>query len=220
MRQITVEAAIGAGWDLMERGYYVRVGSGYPNQNIAASNRWGSDFHIPIHSNASGNTACGGTAGGTLVMYYSGSTRGRQLAEHLRLRVGEGSPGTNDITRTANEEELRETNMPAAYLETEFHDWKPGTNWLRNEEEWAWRIGYSVDDYLDYPPSGVQPPPADCGAMDYATQSGGTGDMLVFELLMQEDVVAGTRGVVTATNPTAGAILDDVAGDVSFGPCP
>jgi len=47
--------------------------------------------------------------------------------------------------------------MPAAYIETEFHDWETGVDWLTSYDgsgaydDWTWRIGWGVDSYLGYP---------------------------------------------------------------------
>jgi hypothetical protein len=106
-----------------------------------------------LHSNASGQDQCGGSGRGTRVFYYPGSTQGQNLSDKLRDTVGWSSPGEPDtiISQTNPFHELAFTNAKAAYLETEFHDWWGGKNWLVDYESWSWRIGYGVDLHLDYP---------------------------------------------------------------------
>ncbi|NOX24028.1 MAG: hypothetical protein GXP36_13205 [Actinobacteria bacterium] len=152
------EAAHGAGWDLRARGYYVRVGAADPDENVARSNGWGSGSkrrHIVIHSNANSGSSCPSSPenDGTTAMYVSSS--GKALAKNLWAKVGPASPGaegsqTSDVYYDALYE-LTATSMPAAYLETEYHDWVAGVGWLWSEENWAWRIGWAVDVTLGYP---------------------------------------------------------------------
>lgn len=73
---------------LVDRGYRVRIGHGDPGNAVTRSNNWGSDRHISMHSNASGQDQCGGSGRGTRVFYYPGSTNGQDLAGALRDTVG------------------------------------------------------------------------------------------------------------------------------------
>lgn len=154
---IVPAAASGEGSDLQARGYYVRVGAADPDENVIRSNGWlssGSDYHIPIHSNAHGSDNCGSysaSQSGTIVFHYPGSAAGEGLADSLAYTVGGESPGTTDYTTDATFYELSETRMPAAYIETEFHDWQTGVDWLKSYNDWTWRIGWGVDRYLGYP---------------------------------------------------------------------
>lgn len=153
MLRVAREAGI---WDnggsLWDRGYKVRVGRGDPDDNVQHSNNWGSNRHIPLHSNAHGNDQCGASNGGTIAFYYPGSGTGEDLARALKNKVGDSSPGgANERVDTANLYELSATSMPAAYLEAEFHDWMRGKDWLVDYSSWAWRIGWAVDVHLGYP---------------------------------------------------------------------
>ena len=97
---------------------------------------------------------------------FSGKARGhvrpwvdKPLSDELRWSVGPVSPGTNDYIcpnpgHTCTDfdlAELRETVAVAAYMETEFHTWTIGVNWLWDDWSWRWRIGVAVDQYLGYP---------------------------------------------------------------------
>ncbi len=149
------------GRNLTARGYEVRIGTGTLQSAIDNSNAWGADLHIPLHSN-SGPGGCASTnasAFGTNVIYRSGSTSGQALADQLRWSVGPASPGTNDYIclnpgdpcTIIDLGELRNTNAVAAYMESEFHSWTIGVNWLWSDYSWRWRIGVGVDQYLGYP---------------------------------------------------------------------
>lgn len=148
--------------NLLARGYRVRIGRGTVQSAIDNSNAWGADLHIPIHSNADVAGQCSRTDAsrfGTVVIYWSTSTNGQNLASQLRSTVGASSPGTNDMTcynpghpcTQITLGELRYTSAVAAYLETEFHTWTTGYNWIYNSPVWAWRIGWAVDSHLNYP---------------------------------------------------------------------
>lgn len=155
---LSYEAAIGAGLNLVERGYKVRIGTGSYTTNVTSSNNWGSNYHIPLHSNA-GVWDCTypfdyyAASTGTVVMYYSTSTHGKGMSESFRVRVGEqASPGKTDVKRYNNGlYEIYATNAYAVYLESGYHTFKPDKDWILGEENWAWRIGYSIDAYLGYP---------------------------------------------------------------------
>ncbi|RPF20475.1 N-acetylmuramoyl-L-alanine amidase [Myceligenerans xiligouense] len=138
--------------NLLERGYRVRRGTGTLNQNVNSSNNYGADLHVPIHSNAR-DERCGNTTRsnhGTLMMYVS--TAGRACADKFVRWFGPGSPGTNDVrSYRSNLGELNNTNAVACYLEMEFHTWKKGRDWLLGEQNYSWRVGRSVDEYLRYP---------------------------------------------------------------------
>ena len=152
MHALAHESAILGAGTFSSRGYKVRVGHGDPDDAVYRSNIWPADRHISLHSNAhGGSTGCGFSNGGTVVFYYPGSSVGSNLATNLKNALDESSPGTNDYTATHTLYELANTTAPAAYVETEFHDWVTGKNWLVDYQGWAWRIGWAVDVHLDYP---------------------------------------------------------------------
>jgi hypothetical protein len=151
------EAASGAGTDLKDRGYRVRVGRADPDENVSRSNGWGTDSmkrHISIHSNASSNPACPPGAGrGTRTFYYSAT--GHDLADDLWDTIKAASPGADgtraNSVKSSSLYELKETDAVAAYVEAEFHDWPGGVTWLEDYDTWSWRIGWAVDVHLGYP---------------------------------------------------------------------
>lgn len=153
--------------NLRGRGYKVRIGRGTVASAIRRSNRWKAHRHIPIHSNADVHNRCGrtGTAGfGTWLLYLDGHARAKNLSQTLKNTVGAysgfTSPGTgdrvcrniaDDCTQVKPLGELKYTNRPAAYMESEFHTWNRGHDWLGSSQQWAWRIAWAVDLHLGYP---------------------------------------------------------------------
>lgn len=156
-----------SGRNLRTRGYDVILGQGSTYQeNYSSSNYYGANIHLPMHSNArpsSENPRCTDTSSsffGTHVMYRSGNTLGQDLANALRYAIGPVSPGPNERVcynpgGGCTDIELLEvkTYATAAYIESEFHDWDIGAQWLwtPSSETWAWRVGVGVDQHLNYP---------------------------------------------------------------------
>jgi hypothetical protein len=140
---------------LVNRQYTVRIGTGLTNNNIANSDGWGSDLHIPVHSNASPWACSGGNMGsfGTLGLWYS--SKGLDIAEIFVDTIGASSPGTGDETRRRTDlGELRYTNAPAGYLEAGYHTSSTEMNWMHDFESWDWRLGWAVDWCAGYPRHG------------------------------------------------------------------
>jgi hypothetical protein len=155
--------------NLRARHYRVRIGRGTYVSAVSRSNAWGATRHVVLHSNAHRTRDCGNTMAsrfGTLGIYRQGSARGRDLTSKLTHAFGVAanrgprrSPGTHDFicanpvdpcTRI-NLYELRATQMPAAYMESEFHTWRAGYRWLETSPYWAWRLGWAVDWHLGWP---------------------------------------------------------------------
>lgn len=140
--------------DLLTRGYRVRIGDQGVSGNIASSNSWNATMHIPLHSNAAGSAACAApvdksTRGSHAL--WAGNP-GKKLGEAILYFLDTGSPGTDDRTVGRTDlGELNSTDAVASYLESEFHDWNRGMNWLRESNDWAWRIATGVDRCRGYP---------------------------------------------------------------------
>ena len=97
------------------------------DKTIKESNAWGSDLHIPIHTNAYN----GEVTGGTLVMLYSNGAENNKMGKAILDEVAAISPG-NDyaIWYRPSLAELNSTNAIAVYLEVEFHDTEEGAKWI------------------------------------------------------------------------------------------
>lgn len=84
---------------------------------VNASNSWGADLHICIHSNAGPRMA-----DGTMTMYMPGSANGRRIASLVQKHVAPLSPGTDiGLVTSPVFYETRAAAAPVAYLELAFH---------------------------------------------------------------------------------------------------
>lgn len=95
---------------------------------VAASNRFGADLHVPIHSNA-----CNGKASGTHLFCYSGdrNSAGYKACQAVLDVLGPVTPGAPDVIRAYPA--LYEVRYPAAttvYIEVDFHDVPSVAVWI------------------------------------------------------------------------------------------
>ena len=100
-------------------GFSTKYGQYDTMQNrVAASNKWGADMHIPIHTNA-----FNGKVGGTRIFYYAKNGYGDVASKCVYDELKDLSPGTSDNIKAAPDlYELWATNATAVYVEAEFHD--------------------------------------------------------------------------------------------------
>lgn len=95
------------------------------NDSIKESNSWGSDLHIPIHTNAGGGN-------GTLVMVYSNADKNMKPANCIYNNIQAITPGTINYGVRVNSSlaELNSTKAIAVYIECEFHDRQDLAQWI------------------------------------------------------------------------------------------
>lgn len=95
--------------------------------SIKESNKWGSDLHIPIHTNAGGGE-------GTVVFVYSKDANNMKYATPIYNAVQAVSPGKTDygVREYADLAELNATSATAVYVECEFHDNATLAKWIVN----------------------------------------------------------------------------------------
>lgn len=99
---------------------------------VAASNRWGADMHICIHTNA-----FNGKVQGTRLFCYSKSGEGYKACRSVMAALAPITPGDSDsITENPKLYELKNTNAVAVYVEIGFHD---------NKEEAAWIASHNPE---------------------------------------------------------------------------
>lgn len=120
--------------------------------SIAQSNQAGVDFHLAIHSNASGGVA--GSNKGTEVYYYPYSTRGQYAAEIFANNFKLIYPEPNRVRTvpTTTLGEVRRTNAPAILIEVAYHDNEEDATWIKNNiDAIAKNLVLSLTDYFDIP---------------------------------------------------------------------
>ena len=95
---------------------------------VAASNKFGADLHVPIHTNAAN-----GKATGTHIFCYdaSPSSAGYKACRAVLDVLGPLTPGAPDVVRAYSA--LYEVKHPAAttvYIEVDFHDVPRIAQWI------------------------------------------------------------------------------------------
>ena len=93
--------------------------------SIRESNSWGSDLHMPIHTNAGGGS-------GTMCMVYSDAAENMKYANPIYKAVQAVTPGKTEYGVRVQPQwaELNSTNMIAVYTEVDFHDNPTIAKWI------------------------------------------------------------------------------------------
>lgn len=95
-------------------------------EKCAASNAFGADLHVPIHTNA-----FNGTVSGTRMFYYAEGGEGQKACQAIFNRLAPVTPGTSENIRAdASLYEVRVPAAPTAYIECEFHDNPTASKWI------------------------------------------------------------------------------------------
>ena len=95
-------------------------------EKCAASNAFGADLHVPIHTNA-----FNGTVSGTRMFYYAEGGEGQKACKAIFARLAPVTPGTSENIRAdASLYEVRVPAAPTAYIECEFHDNPEAAKWI------------------------------------------------------------------------------------------
>lgn len=101
--------------------------------SIRASNEGNYDFHVAIHSNASGPGQEGQNRG-VIIFYYPTSESGLRMAEILQSNFGGIYPQPNLVTTvpTTSLGEVSMTRAPSVLIEVAYHDNYEDANWIAN----------------------------------------------------------------------------------------
>lgn len=95
-------------------------------EKCAASNAFGADLHVPIHTNA-----FNGTVSGTRMFCYAEGGEGQKACQAIFARLAPVTPGTSENIRAdASLYEVRVPAAPTAYIECEFHDNPTASKWI------------------------------------------------------------------------------------------
>ena len=132
---------------LKRNGFLVKMpsqeGQSY-QKNVDESNKWGADFHIPIHTNGLfGNTL------GTMVMVRQKKGATLNMGNCLLNSVGGVTPGKDfELMAIKDLYELNHTTAKAVYIEVEFHDNVKGAKWIiKNSKKAGESIAKGICDY-------------------------------------------------------------------------
>lgn len=111
---------------LERNGYEVKKapeGQSYV-QNVAESNAWGADIHMPIHTNA------GGSSKGTMGLCYQGCVTNKYI-QGVYNAVAELTPWADSGIIVRNDlYEINSTRAMCVYMEMAFHDKADSAQWI------------------------------------------------------------------------------------------
>jgi len=144
--------------------------------SLRDSNSKNVDFHIAIHSNASGEGQAGRNRG-TIVFYYPGSSDGQRMSDLLVQNFKEIYPNPNLVraVTTTSLGEVSRTSAPSVLIEVAFHDNVEDANWIQNNiDSIARAIADSANEYFSGqqpsqqpgPPTNQQPPAGRTGRVN------------------------------------------------------
>lgn len=104
---------------------------GTVSTSIQQSNAGSYDFHLVLHSNASGPGSEGRNRG-IIAFYYPGSVNGQRAAELFASALREIYPVPDQVTTrsTTTLAEVRRTKAPSVLLEIGYHDNAADAQWI------------------------------------------------------------------------------------------
>lgn len=104
---------------------------GTVSTSIQQSNAGSYDFHLALHSNASGPGSEGRNRG-IIAFYYPGSVNGQRAAELFASALREIYPVPDQVTTrsTTTLAEVRRTKAPTVLLEIGYHDNAADAQWI------------------------------------------------------------------------------------------
>lgn len=120
--------------------------------SIRESNAGNYDFHLALHSNASGGTY--GAVTGSEVYYSPVSQDGRRAADIIANNLKLIYPNANKVRTIATTSlgEVARTRAPAVLIEFAFHDNPSDAEWIKNNiTNIAENVVLSLTDYFGIP---------------------------------------------------------------------
>ncbi|MBE6781526.1 MAG: peptidoglycan hydrolase [Ruminococcaceae bacterium] len=120
--------------------------------SIRASNSGNYDFHLALHSNASGGTV--GSVRGAEFYYYPNSRNGQRAAEIFANNFKTIYPLPDNVKTvpTTTLGEVVRTRAPSVLAEVAYHDNPEDAQWIRNNiDTMAQNLVLSLADYFDIP---------------------------------------------------------------------
>lgn len=121
--------------------------------SIAASNAGNYDLHLALHSNAAPEGRYG-TARGSLIFYYPGSSEGQRAAQIIADGLKAIYPIPNLVRAEATTAigEVRRVRAPSVFIELAFHDNEEDANWIKqNLPSIARNLVLSLTEYFGIP---------------------------------------------------------------------
>ena len=95
-------------------------------EKCAASDAFGAELHMPIHSNG-----FNGSVTGTRIFYGVDGSEGHRAATAILATLGPVTPGSPDMVQAYPAlYEIRVPKAPTAYIEADFHDVEAVADWI------------------------------------------------------------------------------------------
>lgn len=111
---------------LIRCGFEVKVGlEDSMSRRVEASNGWGADLHLCIHTNAHD-----GTVAGTRLFCYDLEGEGYRACKAVLEALAPITPGQSDNITVRHFYEVRQAYAPVVYLEAAFHDHPEEAAWI------------------------------------------------------------------------------------------
>lgn len=109
-----------------------------------ASNKWGADLHVPLHTNA-----CNGNVSGTRIFVDKMDGEDFKCAQNVFGYLAPITPGKSEnISANPTLCEIKSTTAQTVYIESEFHDVKSTAKWIINHvDDIAEAICQGICDY-------------------------------------------------------------------------
>jgi len=155
--------------------YYRNTPEMTAGSSMRDSNARNVDFHIAIHSNASG-PGLEGRNRGTIVFYYPGSSDGQRMADIMVQNFREIYPLPNQVraVSTTSLGEVSGTSAPSVLIEVAFHDNVEDANWIQNNiDAIARALADSVNEYFSGAGTETQPAQPGTGRTGRVTLTSG-----------------------------------------------
>lgn len=130
---------------LIRSGVDVKVGQYDTMLNRCnASDAFGADLHVPIHTNA-----CNGKVGGTRMFCHTIPGAGYSACQAIYKYLAPLTPGTSEGISVSDFYEIEHPQAPTAYIECEFHDVPEFAKWIvEHVTELGEAIAHGICDYL------------------------------------------------------------------------
>ncbi len=95
-------------------------------EKCAASDAFGAELHMPIHSNGFNKKVTG-----TRIFYGHDGSEGHKAAKAILAELGPVTPGAPDMVQAYPAlYEIRVPKAPTAYIEADFHDVQAVADWI------------------------------------------------------------------------------------------
>lgn len=114
-------------------------------EKCAASDAFGAELHMPIHSNGFNKKVTG-----TRIFYGVDGSEGHRAATAILATLGPVTPGSPDMVQSYPAlYEIRVPKAPTAYIEADFHDVEAVADWIVDHtQDIAEAICKGVCDYF------------------------------------------------------------------------